>query len=638
MGRSLTNNLSLAYAIEAALGSLSQATAATGHIDFTAQPSATETVTIDGDAYTFVSGVSAADDVNIGADLAETLSNLVAAINAGTGDGSAYGSGTAAHPSVYAYKGVAGRVNFVARTAGATGNSLTLATTVTGATASDSNLTGGQDAGDGAVSEWKLLEPNSIGGFGAEITTTARAPISKDRQRRKGTVTDLDSSADFEADATIDAFEDFIEGFVFAQAVHADLTFRGAHVANGAFQLQASDADLSASQANRLVNATDLATLLKARGYDNAANNGLHELSTARAAGDGELPSTGLADEDASANAVVELAGLRTDDVTWDWNDANQATATSAGAITDWSLWLTPGQIVHIGSPDGSGGVQNAFGASDTIFGYARVRSINGSAITFDKLSDALKSDGGAAKTTDFMFGRFIRNVGVDDTDYVERSFQFEAAYANLADPGPGDAYEYSKGNYCNELSFEMPLSDKATMSLGFIGTDTEPPTTTRKTGAASPRDPSGTSAFNTSADIARMRIQETDETGLTTDFKSLTMTLNNNASPEKVLGKLGAKFMNIGNFEVSIESQVLFTSPAVVSAIRNNTALGMDFVLKNDDQAVAVDVPRLTLGDGSKDFPVNESILINVTANAYGDPAAPVTTSLGFSFLPSVP
>ena len=38
---------------------------------------------------------------------------------------------------------------------------------------------------------WKSLEPNGINSFGAEITTVARSPISKNRQRRKGTVVDL---------------------------------------------------------------------------------------------------------------------------------------------------------------------------------------------------------------------------------------------------------------------------------------------------------------------------------------------------------------------------------------------------------------------------------------------------------------
>ena len=64
---------------------------------------------------------------------------------------------------------------------------------------------------------WALLEPNEISQFGTEVTTVARDPISKTRQRRKGTITDVNSGIGFAADLTLSSFRDFIEGFVFAE-------------------------------------------------------------------------------------------------------------------------------------------------------------------------------------------------------------------------------------------------------------------------------------------------------------------------------------------------------------------------------------------------------------------------------------
>jgi hypothetical protein len=61
-----------------------------------------------------------------------------------------------------------------------------------------------------------------------------------------------------------------------------------------------------------------------------------------------------------------------------------------------------------------------------------------------------------------------------------------------------------------------------------------------------------------------------------------------------------------------------------------------MDFAIKNDDGVIFVDIPSMTLGGGDREFPVNESILINTTAQAYGD-----TTyggSLGITVFPYVP
>ena len=58
---------------------------------------------------------------------------------------------------------------------------------------------------------WFILEPNSIGTYGATITTVARSPVSQNRQRRKGTVTDLDSAVEWEGDLTLSHFVDFIQ-------------------------------------------------------------------------------------------------------------------------------------------------------------------------------------------------------------------------------------------------------------------------------------------------------------------------------------------------------------------------------------------------------------------------------------------
>jgi hypothetical protein len=43
-----------------------------------------------------------------------------------------------------------------------------------------------------------------------------------------------------------------------------------------------------------------------------------------------------------------------------------------------------------------------------------------------------------------------------------------------------------------------------------------------------------------------------------------------------------------------------------------------------------------MTLGGGDREFPVNESILVNTTAQAFGDPT--LGTSLGVSLFPYAP
>ena len=243
--------------------------------------------------------------------------------------------------------------------------------------------------------------------------------------------------------------------------------------------------------------------------------------------------------------------------------------------------------------------------------------------------------DAGAGKKIELLFGQFLRNVDVDDASFLERSFTFEGSYDDLG-AGPVKEYEYAKGNYCNEIGMSLPLADKAMMNYGFVGQDTDNPTTSQKTHTGGTVLHQMTEAFNTSSDIIRLRITKADETGLTTDFKSATVTFNNNVSGEKVLGYLGSKFLNTGVFEVNIETQLLFTEGDVIDAIRANETVTMDYILRNNDGAIAVDIPSMTIGGGNREFPVNETILVNLTGEAFEDPT--LGTSMGVSLFPLYP
>ena len=492
-----------------------------------------------------------------------------------------------------------------------------------------------------AGTTWFLLEPNAISTFGANITTVARDPISRNRQRRKGTVTDLDSAVEFDEDLTLSSFRDFIEGFAFVTGINSDVTQLASTAAETTGDSYTGLTALTAAQADKM----EIDTLIWVTGGTNVLNNGLKavdaDIATAATA---ISVAENLADE--TADFKISIAGHRIasgDAVTWDWDGTSKlATMTSTGlAATLTAVGLTPGQLIHIGSilTADSTTIVNAFenSVANDMFGYARFVNFSGAdAAIFDKVDTALQFDDLVDPLTpiDILIGEFIRNVPTTSADFLERSFQFEVEFPNL-DAGGGSEFQYALGNFCNTAAFTLPLTNKATVTFGFIGTDTENPIVagSRKTGASAASNPIDTGAFNTSSDIARLRITEADEDGITTDFKSLTMTLNNNVSPEKVLGTLGAKFINTGNFEIDIEAQLIFTDGIVVNKIRDNETVSMDFILKNDDGIIAVDVPSMTLGGGDRAFPVNESVLINTTAMAFQDPI--LGTSIGVSIFP---
>lgn len=498
--------------------------------------------------------------------------------------------------------------------------------------------------------QWKLLEPNNISAYGASITTVARRPIAQERGRKKGTVTNLESAVEFDADLTMDSFEDFAEGFVFAEFANNEFNLRDGSgtipppaVASGTtFTIDAATAQLAAKV--QWVTSAQ-ATLVYARGYTNAANNGLHVL-TADLAGSGTSITVGgssLVDETPPTSARLEVCGVRCAIADLALTvSGSTATLVSAGDISDWSsLGLFVGQYIHIGSATTAGAVQNGMGTGTDIYGYARITSISGATINLDKLGSALATDASNSTVTDVMFGQFLRNVAVSsvaaDAEYLERSYQFEAVYPDLGGVGT-DEYEYAIGNFANELALNLPLTEKATATWGFIGTNADDITASRKTGASTGVSPVRTTAINTSSNIVSLT---TDVVSLASDvcFKSLTLTIRNNVSPENCLGTLGASFVNAGLFEVNLEGQMLFTNKEITNAVKNNTTVTFAAIVANDDGGIAVDLPSLTFGGGDREYPVDQSVLVNITGETFNDPVGTIpNVSLGISLFPTVP
>lgn len=477
-----------------------------------------------------------------------------------------------------------------------------------------------------ATPQWFELEPNTINSFGTTIGKTARSPISKSRARRKGTITDLDSAVEFEADLTMHHTRLYAENFLFARAIGGD-----SYISSAATAASYTVPALSVEQAAKMIyNVAGPRTLLFAVGFDNDLNNGLKLLNGAVAAGAISIPAAGLVAEVPPADALVEvsIAGIRAaaGDLTIDAN-GNLASA----ALDFTTLGLTVGQVVHIGGVD----ALNQFADPDNT-GFARVAAIAANLLTLEKRDQAFVAEAAAGVEIDVLFGQFVRNVDVDHPDFLEPSVQFELRSPNLMTGGAA-GHEYAIGNWADAMSITIPLSGKATITLGFVGQNTTDPTEIRATGAVNAKVGSQVGAFGTASDIARLRMQDVDEEGLTTDFKSATFTLTNNVAGEKVLGTLGPKYLNAGNIECDVENQMLFSNPEVIHGIRCNKTYGFDWILRNGDGGVAFDLPTGTLAGGGREYPANQTVLLNDTFAAHQEEDGPGFTC-GISFFPVLP
>lgn len=100
------------------------ATAAQGTLTLTGNVTADDEVTIGSITYKFVAEPAAAYDVAIAGSASDTIDNLIAAITAGEGVGTAYGTGTVAHPDVTAAVGQDDTMTVTAKIKGVAGNAI----------------------------------------------------------------------------------------------------------------------------------------------------------------------------------------------------------------------------------------------------------------------------------------------------------------------------------------------------------------------------------------------------------------------------------------------------------------------------------------------------------------------------------
>ena len=113
---------------------VSAGVAATGDITFTANPSASHTITINGVTWTFVASGATGTQTNIGANLNATLTQLATDLNASVN--------ASITPATYS-NGGGTKLNIVHDTLGATGNNFTLASGNANGVVSGATLSGG---------------------------------------------------------------------------------------------------------------------------------------------------------------------------------------------------------------------------------------------------------------------------------------------------------------------------------------------------------------------------------------------------------------------------------------------------------------------------------------------------------------
>lgn len=499
----------------------------------------------------------------------------------------------------------------------------------------DSNSTGLRYAEEASLKVlpgspvWYPFEPNSYSDFGGQIATVARNPINQSRQRKKGVTTDLDASGGFTQDLTFGNTTRVLQGFFFADAREKFGTqkLNSAAVVMTAITAAADDYTAAAGLAGVVSG-----DLVLAEGFGVSANNGI-KTANGTSTGTALSVSDSLLDE-ASPPAAAKLTLIGHQFAATDISivmNGNLPRLTSA-AVTMTTLPVIVGEWMFVGG-DLTG---EAFALNAPFFG--RVAAIAATYIEFDKTSGTCVADAGTGKTIRVFYGSVIRNEPLP-ADIKRRTYQVERT---LGADGSGTMSEYLVGAVANELTLNVAQADKVTIDLSFTAVDNEQ--RSGATGVKSGTRPSlvPENAYNTSSDFSRIKLSLVDATNAATTplfafATELTLSINNNVTPNKAVGVLGAFDTSAGTFEVSGNLTVYFADVAAVQAVRNNSDVTVDFVLVKDNKGILFDAPLIALGDGRLNVEQDQAITLPLETNAAESAFGYTLLFQYFPYLPTI-
>ena len=293
-----------------------------------------------------------------------------------------------------------------------------------------------------------------------------------------------------------------------------------------------------------------------------------------------------------------------------------------AATLDFTTLGLIVGEWVWIGGDPAASDFVNAENN-----GFKRIRAISVTDLEFDKSELAMSAETGTSILLRMYFGRVLKNENEASGLITRRSYQLERSLG-----APDDAQsaqiqaEYVIGAVPSQASINIPSAGKMTANISFIGGDhtTIDGPTSLKSGARPTLVESD--AFNTSSDFTRIRLAiHVDGTeapaALFAFAQNLEITFNENLTPNKAVGTLGAIEISHGTLNIGGSITAYFADLDSVDAIRNNSNITLDFgVVKGtagNKAGFMFDIPLLTLGDGKVNVVQDQAVTLPLDMSA---------------------
>lgn len=496
----------------------------------------------------------------------------------------------------------------------------------------DSNITGLRFAEEESLKTlpaspvWHVLEPNSYTDFGGRVSTVSRNPINSSRQRKKGVVTNVEASGGFNQDLTMNNTTRLLQGFFFADIREKKKSAPMNGTAQAITSVTSGTKKFAAA-----ANMTGYLTghLVKASGFTSAGNNSVFTAASNSTGTELTVVEAVVTEASPPAAATLEVVGFQFPSADVDVTMNGSLVRLTSTATDMTTLGLIAGEWIYLGGD-----------AAGTTFanngGFARIGKLAATYIEFDKTDWTGSAEVGTGKTIRIFFGSVLKNES-NVSLIKRRTLQLERT---LGSDDNGVMSEYLIAAVPNEFTLDYKESDKVTIDMTFVALDNEQRSGAIGVKSGSRPTLSPAAAFNTSSDLARIKLALVSENdpapvslfAFATDMK---LSIKNNVSVNKALGVVGGFDTSAGTFEVGGNMTAYFADIAAVQAVRNNSDVTVDVILQKKNAAMLFDIPLLGLGDGRLNVQQDQAIKIPLETNAAESKFAHTLLFQSFAYLP---
>jgi hypothetical protein len=367
-------------------------------------------------------------------------------------------------------------------------------------------------------------------------------------------------------------------------------------------------------------------TLIRTRGFQNAANNGVFALTGT---------STGTAIKVASGTFVAET--VSTTGSAQAQVCGFQFTASDLEIDSNGDLISTTQDLTALNLVDGHeiwiGGA--AAGTRFATAAYNGKAHVSGT-VTTNKIPLKWRSwtpagaDDGDTKTIRLFFGVCYRNVAQGHADYIdEPAWHMEKKDTGVG-TGNADVFVYGERMAISRVDIQVAVEQKIEATINFVGARVTPPVlaASRKTGPSTATPPVAIELFDSTAvskggDTSIFKIVKGDDfSELVARVNSATLSIDHNAQIQKQIGQEDGP-INFGKIRPSATMETFYEKYEVPNAIANNTSVRLEAAFVNDSGAVSIVFPGGVLSGGVPTYGEDAPVMMGVEFKAHRDPVS---------------